>query len=164
MFPGSDLLATPGRPGPFGAIVDETARAADGYCRALEVFSMEQFIAERPSPDPDTVSLRALARHVQRAAYGYASYIVAARQIEPPTEIAWKDRTIETPADVRPRVREALLFTELALDGLWDIDEAQLEALKFNVRWGPTYDPEMILEHGICHFLRHRRQIERWDQ
>ena len=36
------------------------------------------------------------------------------------------------------------------------------EIVQFQVRWGPVYDPEMILEHGIVHLLRHRRQLERW--
>ena len=40
-------------------------------------------------------------------------------------------------------------------------DEA-VAAITFPVRWGPIYDPEMILEHAIVHLLRHRRQIERW--
>jgi hypothetical protein len=29
--------------------------------------------------------------------------------------------------------------------------------------WGPRYDPEMLLEHAVCHVLRHRRQLERWS-
>jgi hypothetical protein len=42
------------------------------------------------------------------------------------------------------------------------MSENEVLALSFPVRWGPTYDPEMILEHAICHLLRHRRQLERW--
>ena len=25
------------------------------------------------------------------------------------------------------------------------------------------YDPEILLEHAICHLLRHRLQLERWN-
>jgi len=40
--------------------------------------------------------------------------------------------------------------------------EAEIQALSFTVRWGPRYDPKMILEHAVCHVLRDRRQLERW--
>jgi len=45
---------------------------------------------------------------------------------------------------------------------LLEMSEEEVLALSFPVRWGPTYDPEMILEHAVCHLLRHRRQLERW--
>jgi DNA recombination protein RmuC len=38
-----------------------------------------------------------------------------------------------------------------------------MRQLTFTVRWGPRYDPEMILEHGVCDLLRHRRPLERWQ-
>ena len=62
----------------------------------------------------------------------------------------------------RAQLGRALRHTETTLDGFWDVDEKAVLALTFQVPWGPTYDPEMILEHGIVHLLRHRRQIERW--
>mgnify|MGYP006337954811 CR=1 FL=1 len=56
----------------------------------------------------------------------------------------------------------AFRYTEAALDGLYGASESEIARVTFPVRLGPTYDPEMILEHGIVHLLRHRRQIERW--
>ena len=47
-------------------------------------------------------------------------------------------------------------------DGPQSLLEDAVAAIKFDVRWGPTYDPEMLLEHAIVHLLRHRRQILRW--
>jgi hypothetical protein len=64
---------------------------------------------------------------------------------------------------VRPRLARELRFMEETVDGLTG-DDAELEALRFQVGWGPTYDPEMMLEHIIVHLLRHRRQIERWPR
>jgi len=48
------------------------------------------------------------------------------------------------------------------LDILLKATEQEIQVLSFTVRWGPRYDPEMILEHAVCHLLRHRRQLERW--
>ena len=62
----------------------------------------------------------------------------------------------------RPALVHALRYTETALEGLPEADDDAMKALRFEVRWGATYDPEMILEHGIVHLLRHRRQIQRW--
>ena len=69
-----------------------------------------------------------------------------------------------SPRDVRPRLRAALRYTEGALDGLYEAGEEAIFAIRFPVRWGPTYDPDMLLEHAICHLLRHRRQITRWPR
>ena len=64
--------------------------------------------------------------------------------------------------DVRPLLAEAIMFTESTVEPLLEMSEEEVLALSFPVRWGPTYDPEMIVEHAICHLLRHRRQLERW--
>ena len=68
------------------------------------------------------------------------------------------DRDVHVPK----RLAAALRLTEESVEGLVDADEAAMAALRFPVRWGPTYDPEMLLEHAIVHLLRHRRQITRW--
>jgi hypothetical protein len=65
---------------------------------------------------------------------------------------------------VRPLLVEALRYTEGAVEGLHDWTEEQIGQLTFTVRWGPRYDPDMILEHAVCHLLRHRRQLERWNR
>lgn len=85
----SGFLDHPGRPGALGAILDETARAAEDFCRVVEVAGC-----------PSSTSTNS-------------------------TRSNWPARPM--------------------------CDRG----------WGPTCDPEMILEHGIVHLLRHRRQIER---
>ena len=37
----------------------------------------------------------------------------------------------------------------------------EVSSILFPVNGGPVYDPQGMLEHGIVHLLRHRRQIER---
>ncbi|MBK9776323.1 MAG: DinB family protein [bacterium] len=156
------FLDHPGRPGALGAILDETARAAEDFCRVVESLSPAQFDEVRPAADPNTVSLRALCAHTVGAAHRYADYIRKARGL-PFVDIYQLDpQQLAGPADVRPRLGVAFRYTEAALEGLYGASEAEIARVTFPVRWGPTYDPEMILEHGIVHLLRHRRQIERW--
>ncbi len=156
------FLDHPGRPGAFGAIMDETARAAEDFCRVVEGLTAAQFDEARPSADPNTVSLRAICAHTVGAAHRYADYIRKARGL-PFVEIYQLDpQALAGPADVRPRLGVAFRYTEAALAGLDDAPAAEAARVTFPVRWGPTYDPEMILEHGIVHLLRHRRQVERW--
>jgi hypothetical protein len=64
-----------GRSGPFGALMDEYARAAEDFCRVVESFDRARFDAERPSNNPNTVSPRAISLHVVGAAHRYAHYI-----------------------------------------------------------------------------------------
>jgi uncharacterized damage-inducible protein DinB len=156
------FLERPGQPGMFGALLDEYARAAEDLCRTVEALSEGRFRRERESPDPETVSLQAVCSHVAGSAWSYAEYIRAARDLSPvPRPYPYRKDAVAEPASLRPLLALALRHTEAAVEGC-PTDEAGLEALRFQVRWGPTYDPEMLLEHAIVHLLRHRRQIERW--
>lgn len=159
----SEFLDRPGLSGPFGALMDEYARAAGDFCRVLEGFDSHGFERERPSSDPDTRSPRAIALHVCGAARRYADYIRKARSLAFANRHLADPSAILEPAGARRLLREALRYTESALDGFYDADYDANRALEFTVRWGPRYDPEMLLEHAIVHLLRHRRQLERWN-
>jgi uncharacterized damage-inducible protein DinB len=156
------FLARPGLPGAFGAIMDETARAAESFCAVIESLPDERFLRERPGADPDTGSIRAICAHAIGAAHRYADYIRKARGLPYVERFELQPDRVAAPASVRPLLIEALRYTEEALEGLYDAPDEEAAAITFPVRWGPTYDPEMILEHGIVHLLRHRRQVERW--
>ena len=69
---------------------------------------------------------------------------------------------LRSPQEVRELLTEGILFTEATVEPLLNATDEEIQALSFAVRWGPRYDPEMILEHAVCHLLRHRRQLERW--
>jgi hypothetical protein len=161
MQQGHGFLDRPGEPGPFGALMDEYARAAEDFCRVIESVSMDRFLRELPGDDPDTVSIRAVCRHTVAAAHRYADYVRAARGMPFIDRFELPPERIADPAAVRPELAEMLRYMEKSLAG-WYEDPAPAEKATFKVRWGPTYDPEMILEHGIVHLLRHRRQVERW--
>lgn len=152
----------PGRPGPFGALMDEYARAAEDFCRVVETFDLTRFDAERPSNNPNTVSPRAICLHVIGAAHRYAHYIRKARGVDFVERYDAEPAQLRSPQDVRRLLTEGTLLTEETVEPLLNATEQEIQALSFAVRWGPRYDPEMILEHAVCHVLRHRRQLERW--
>jgi hypothetical protein len=157
-----DFLEQPGRAGAFGAIMDECARAAIDLCHVVETIGETEFTEVRESADPNTTSLRAICRHCVNAAYGYSNAIRRARGWEKDLSGRLDDGYPLVPGEFRLQLGHALRHTETTLEGLWELDEKAVMALTFEVPWGPTYDPEMILEHAIVHLLRHRRQIERW--
>lgn len=156
------FLDNPGVAGPFGALMDEYARAAEDLCRVVETIPGDEFTKERSSEDPDTVSYRSICRHCVNAAYGYSFMIREARKQDIHREHILPEDEPATPGDVRGLLENALKYGEETLDGLYDADDETVLGLSFKAHWGPTYDPEMILEHAIVHLLRHRRQIERW--
>src|SRR5262252_6472216 len=87
MIPSSERMTItfihhPGLSGPFGALMDEYARAAEDFCRVVERFDLTRFDAERPSNNPNTVSPRAICLHVIGAAHRYAHYIRKARRVD----------------------------------------------------------------------------------
>jgi len=155
----SDFLDHPGLPGPFGALMDEYARAAGELCSVIEAVPPDLFLREAASGD--LLSIGAIATHVSHSAQGYANALRKARGL-PRTPA---DRTVvEQPSGLRPLLAAALRSMEGALSGFYNADDATVTALRFEMSWGPTYDPEILLEHAIVHLLRHRRQVERWPR
>jgi len=155
-------LQAPGAHGAMGALMDENARAAESFCAVVEAFDTARWAVARPGPDANTRSPQAICGHVCSAARRYSDYIRKARGL-PYIEAFLLPRGVPAaPRDVRPLLRDALHYTEGALAGLYEADEKTVAAIHIKVRWGPTFDPDMLLEHAAMHFLRHRRQLLRW--
>jgi hypothetical protein len=151
-----------GLSGPFGALMDEYARAAEDFCRVVEGFEPARFVAERASSNPSTISPHTICWHVCSAAHRYAHYIRKARGVDFVEQYLLDRSRVGSPQDVRGLLSEAIIFTEATVEPLLHATEEEIQAISFTVRWGPRYDPEMLLEHAVCHLLRHRRQLERW--
>ena len=156
------FIRHPGLSGPFGALMDEYARAAGDFCGVVESFDPARFVAERASNNPSTVSPHAICVHVCGAAHRYAHYIRKARGVDFVDRYELDPSRLASPQDVRGLLAEAIIMTESTVEPLLGATEEEIQALSFPVRWGPRYDPEMIVEHAVCHLLRHRRQLERW--
>ena len=142
--------------------MDEYARAAGDFCGVVESFDPARFVAERASNNPSTVSPHAICVHVCGAAHRYAHYIRKARGVDFVDRYELDPSRLASPQDVRGLLAEAIIMTESTVEPLLGATEEEIQALSFPVRWGPRYDPEMILEHAVCQLLRHRRQLERW--
>ena len=159
---GTVFLDRPGENGAMGALMDEYARAAEDFCRVVESFEPERFARPMPGYAAHTVSPQMICRHVLTAAHRYSDAIRRAREL-PFVEAYRADPGVPSqPADLRPRLAELLRYTEAGLDGLYGQTDEQVGVIKFKVSWGVEYDPDMLLEHAVCHLLRHRRQLERW--
>jgi hypothetical protein len=156
------FLRHPGRPGPFGALMDEYARAADDFCGVVDTFDATRFESVHVSNSPETSSPHAVCVHVCGAAHRYAHYIRKARGVDFVDRYELDPSRLRHPSDVRGLLAEAILLMEETVEPLLPLTDAGIQALGFVVRWGPVYDPEMLLEHAVCHLLRHRRQLERW--
>ena len=156
------FLRHPGRSGPFGALMDECARAAEDFCRVVDTFDEARFELARASNDPDTASPRAVCAHVCGTAHRYAHYIRKARGVDFIDRYELDSSRPRRSSDVRGLLAEAILLMEETVEPLLPLTDEGIQALTFVVRWGPSYDPEMLLEHAVCHVLRHRRQLERW--
>jgi hypothetical protein len=142
--------------------MDEYARAAEDFCRVVEGFDAARFVTEHASNTPTTISPHAICVHVCGAAHRYAYYIRKARGVDFVERYELDPSRLRSPQDVRGLLAEGIALTEETVEPLLGATEEEIQALSFTVRWGSRYDPEMILEHAVCHLLRHRRQLERW--
>ena len=142
--------------------MDEYARAADDFCRVVDTFDAARFESVRTSNTAETASPHAVCAHVCGAAHRYAHYIRKARGIDFIDRYELDPSRLRSASDVRGLLAEATLLMEETVEPLVPLTDEGIQALSFVVRWGPTYDPEMLLEHAVCHLLRHRRQLERW--
>ena len=142
--------------------MDEYARAAEDFCRVVEGFDPARFETERASNTPTTISARAICVHACGAAHRYAHYIRKARGVDFVDQFQLDPARLRSPQNVRALLAEGIVFTEATVEPLLRATHEEIQEISFTVRWGPRYDPEMLLEHAVCHLLGHRRQLERW--
>ena len=159
---GGSFLERPGESGAMGALMDEYALAAEGFCRVVEGFDAGRFARAVPGGAVHTASPLAICRHVLRAAHKYSDSIRRARGLPFTEGYSIEPGVPAAPAELRPQLAALLRYTEAGLDGLYGQSDEQVAVIRFTVSWGVVYDPDMLLEHAVCHLLRHRRQLERW--
>jgi len=148
-----------GRPGAIGALMDETERAAAELRRTVEALPEELFVQvlDPETEDEDCRSVRSILAHVVRAGYGYAHYLRrhwGLPERRPPSPASGRGEALD-------HLRAMVEVTAETLQGRWEMSDEEIEAVRVETRWGVVYDLEQLLEHGIVHLLRHRRQIER---
>ena len=148
------------RKGAFGAIMDEYERAAADLEQLLKGMTEEQYTraANPGSPDPDCVSVQALMNHVVESGYAYANQ---ARKVfgMPADEMEFPLFGL---SEAVPRLQAMLKHTVATLEGRWEMTWEQQKEFRFETPSGNRITIELLMEHGIVHVLRHRRQIEKY--
>lgn len=148
------------RKGGIGAVMDEYERAAAELKKLINKISESDFvkILDKESNDEDCRSIQTIVSHVTNSGYGYANYI---RDWFSITKYS-PERRLLSQKDFQSEFDKMLAYTSETFEGKWEYSDDKIQEVKINVRWGPQYDLEQLLEHAVVHILRHRRQIEKF--
>jgi uncharacterized damage-inducible protein DinB len=140
--------------------MDEYERAARELARLVAGLSDDEYerMRDAETADPDCHTIQTILSHVVRAGYGYADYI---RSVFGQESTRPEPRLLSR-AEALEGIEAFLAYTAETLDGKWLMTYEEITTIQMQVRWGPTYDLEQLLEHAIVHVLRHRRQVERF--
>lgn len=140
------------------ALIDEYRKSTIELQLILSNLNQERFntIIDKETADKDCVSIQSVVFHVVQSGHTYANYINSINN-----RVWFEYNTkIETPLNGVKELNLMLNYTENAFEGLWQLENNELEQFKFKTRWNVTYDIEQLMEHAIVHVLRHRRQIQ----
>jgi len=143
------------------ALFDEWDRSRREIVALLPRIRSEELEGGDPR---DPTRARGILIHVVRASYGYAGWICECLGFPAPQRRT-DPLTLDGRAAFEQAFGEVRDYFQSALEPLTDahVDEpAPGESPPhFRSRWGEDYGIEQMLEHAICHHLRHRRQLER---
>ena len=148
------------RKGGIGAVMDEYERAATELINLVENISDNDFvkIIDTETNDEDCRSVQTIVSHITNSGFGYANYIrdwFSIQKNSPERKLLSRDEFLV-------RFNQMLVYTSETLEGRWEYADDDIQKISMEVRWGPKYDLEQLLEHAVVHILRHRRQIEKF--
>ena len=154
------MTAITHRVGALGAMMDEYERAVRELNQFVGPLKQEAFLHVRDadSTDENSRTIQSVVKHVIQAGYAYIHYLRKALGMSFDTP----DYKIETPLDAVRELEILASRTAETFEGMWLMSFEDMAALQFQVRWGPIYNLEQLLEHAIVHLLRHRRQVGRF--
>ena len=144
--------------GPLGALMDEYERAANEFIATID--NVPPFIYDdvlNTSSERDLVSIKNICFHVLFAGYGYANAI----RSKFGTQKGSPEKFYPAHSEFRMALRTMLAYTDDTLTNLYSMSDDDLTATNIPLRWSDHHDLEALMEHAICHVLRHRRQVER---
>jgi SAM-dependent methyltransferase len=151
------LMDTARRPGPLGALVDETETAVGQFVAAVRGLDAAALDAPR-QPDGELRTVREVAGHLLFAAHVYLNLQRRAFGL---AEEPWTDPPAD-PAMLRRELEGISRRAWVVLEDKAEWDDDQLCAVRMEASWGQVFDLEQLLEHALAHVLRHRRQVARW--
>ncbi len=148
--------------GAIGALLDEYEKSVEELKEVIRLISSKQLIAivDPDTKDPDCYSIQTILRHVIGAGFGYIEIIRnhLGESVERPSIPA-----SENIQDYVVGLDKMFAFNVQFFEDYPNVELEQYDAnLKMVTHWGQRYDVEQLIEHAICHVLRHRRQIERF--
>lgn len=148
------------RRGAIGALLDEYERALDEFKRIIVGLPEPVFvkIVDPDTEDEDCRSMQTITHHVIRAGFGYANYIRDALKVPQSAP----ELELTTFAECRTRLEAMFDYTLETLGDKELMPYEEMSGTRMQVRWGPVYDIEQLLEHAVVHVLRHRRQVEKF--
>ena len=148
------------RKGGIGALMDEYERAAAELKKLIQGISDSDYvkIIDIETKDEDCRSVQTIVSHVTNSGYGYANYIRDWFSIPKNSP----ERRLLSQNDFSNELDYMLEYTSKTLEGKWEYSDDEIQKVGIDVRWGPRYDIEQLLEHAVVHILRHRRQIEKF--
>ncbi len=139
--------------------MDEYERAERELETVLHAMTTEEYDAiVEPQARPELQSVHAMMEHVVNACYGYAVYTAGA--LGAPRE---RPRVHDVPhGEAIAMLRTALAFTDDVLRPHYTMSEDDMDQIHMTAPWKIEYSIDQMLEHAVCHILRHRRQIEKF--
>jgi RimJ/RimL family protein N-acetyltransferase/uncharacterized damage-inducible protein DinB len=144
------------------AILGEYARAINELKNVIQNIDNETLtkIVDTKTKDPDCRSVQTVLSHVVSSGYNYA-ILIAKYQGE---DLDYtKQKKLKTAAAYMAALDTMMAFNIAVFERYPNIKLEEYDmAKKMITRWGQTYDVDQLMEHAICHILRHRRQVERF--
>ena len=148
--------------GAIGALLDEYEKAVLELQSVICNLTEDELttIVDPITKDPDCHSIQTILTHVVRSGY---CYVIEIRN--------WMGEKIEK---VDRKKLDSIKAYQKTLSDMFQYNvelfesypniklEEKTNEKKITVFWGQSYDVEQLIEHAICHILRHRRQIERF--
>ena len=147
------------RIGATGALLDEHEHVAMEFNQLVSTLSQQDYenIVDTNTEDDNCRSIQTICTHTVRSGYGYANKIRNKLKIKQTKKL---EKQIESVQDVS---NEITTMFEYLVETVQPLDQYT------NTPWDLILDSsigivnmDLLLEHSICHIMRHRRQIEKF--
>lgn len=137
--------------------MDEYERAARDLKQVLATITEVEYNTI-VDPNPELDSICRMMSHVINSGYGYATYVSKALG----TPIDRPKVASVSYAEAIPLIDSILKFTDDVLKPHYTMSEDAMDAITMISPWKVVYSIDQMLEHAVCHMLRHRRQVEKY--
>lgn len=148
--------------GAIGALLDEYEKALLELNALITDITPTELIniVDSETKDEDCRSIQTILSHVVRAGHNYA--IVIRKSMGEQLDY-FQNKILPTSSAYAEALDEMFRYNEKLFQDYPQIILEEYDAdKKILVSWGQLYDVDQLMEHAICHILRHRRQIERF--